>query len=265
MMADRTTIAVAVDQRGVATVTLSRPERRNAISGEMISELAAAAEEVGSDPSIRVVVLSAAGKVFCAGADLEWMRSQVDAAPEELHGQAVRLARMLNAWNLVPKPVIARVQGSAYGGGLGLMAVADVVCADESALFGLSETRLGLIPATISPYLLARLGEGGARRLFLSGRPVGGREAVDLRLVSRAVPSAELDAAVKEEVDACLACAPGAVADAKAMVRRIAGEIPEELIDSTAGWLAKRWQDPEARQGIAAFLERRKPGWAEGN
>lgn len=261
----RRTIAVAVDQRGVAAVTLSRPQRRNAISGEMISELADAAGEVASDPLIRVVVLSAEGDVFCAGADLDWMRSQIDAAPEVQHGQAVRLARMLNAWNVIPKPVIARVQGNAYGGGLGLMAVADVVCADESALFGLSETRLGLIPATISPYLLARLGRAGARRMFLSGKPVGGREAVDLRLVSRSVPSAELDVAVKEEVDACLACAPGAVADAKAMLHRIAGEIPEELIDATAGWLVRRWQDPEAREGMAAFLERRKPDWAEGD
>ena len=262
-MVDRSTIAVAVDRRGVAAVTLNRPERRNAISGEMISELAAAADEIASNPSIRVVVLSAEGKVFCAGADVEWMRSQIDAAPDVLHGQAVRLARMLNAWNVVPKPVIARVQGSAYGGGLGLMAVADIVCADEVALFGLSETRLGLIPATISPYLFARLGEAGARRMFLSGRPVGGREAVDLRLVSRSVPAAELDSAVKEEVDACLACAPGAVADAKAMLRRIAGDVPEEQIDTTAGWLAKRWQDPEAREGFAAFLERRKPDWTE--
>ena len=263
-MADRKTIAVGVDRRGVAMVTLSRPERRNAISGEMISELAAAADEVASNSSIRVVVLSAEGNVFCAGADLSWMSSQIDAAPEELHGQAVRLARMLNAWNVVPKPVIARVQGDAYGGGLGLMAVTDIVCADENALFGLSETRLGLIPATISPYLFARLGEAGARRMFLSGRPVCGREAIDLQLVSRSVPSAELDAAVKEEVDACLACAPGAVADAKALFRRIAGEVPDELIDATAGWLAKRWQDPEAREGVAAFLERRKPGWADG-
>lgn len=263
-MADRKTIAVAVDHRGVAAVTLSRPERRNAISGEMITELTAAADEVASEPSVRVVVLSSEGSVFCAGADLEWMRSQIDASPEVRHGQAVRLARMLNAWNVVPKPVIARVQGNAYGGGLGLMAVADIVCADENALFGLSETRLGLIPATISPYLLARLGEAGARRMFLSGRPVGGREAVDLRLVSRSVPSTELEAAVKEEVDACLACAPGAIADAKAMLRRIAGEVPEDLIDATAGWLAKRWQDPEAREGMTAFLERRRPGWTEG-
>ena len=262
-MADRETIEVAVDQRGVAAVTLSRPERRNAISGEMISELATAADEVASDPSIRTVVLSAAGDVFCAGADLGWLRSQIDAPPEVLHEQAARLARMLHAWNAVPKPVVARVQGSAYGGGLGLMAVADIVCADESALFGLSETRLGLIPATISPYLLARLGEAGARRMFLSGRPVGGREAVDLGLVSRSVPAAELDAAVKEEVQACLACAPGAVADAKEMLRRIAGEIPEQLIDDTAWWLARRWQDPEAREGLAAFLERRRPDWAE--
>ena len=262
-MADRSTIAVTADQRGVAAVTLSRPERRNAISGDMISELASAADEVGSDPSIRVVVLSAEGDVFCAGADLEWMRSQFDAAPEEQHRQAVRFARMLNAWNVVPKPVIARVQGNAYGGGLGLMAVADVVCADENARFALSETRLGLVPATISPYLLARLGEAGARRMFLSGKPLGGREAVDLRLVSRSVPSAELDAVVKEEVDACLACAPGAVADAKAMLRRIAGEIPAELIDTTAGWLTGRWRDPEAQEGMTAFLEGRKPDWVE--
>ena len=263
-MVDPRTISVTADQRGVAVVTLSRPERRNAISSEMISELASAAGEVASDPSIRAVVLSAEGDIFCAGADLDWMRSQFDAEPEEQHRQAARFARLLNTWNVVPKPVIARVQGNAYGGGLGLMAVADVVCADENARFGLSETRLGLIPATISPYLLARLGEAGARRMFLSGKPVGGREAVDLGLVSRSVPPAELDAAVKEEVDACLACAPGAVADAKAMLRRIAGEIPEELIDATAGWLAGRWQDPEAQEGMTAFFERRKPAWTEG-
>ena len=263
MMAKHGTIGIAVDERGVATVTLNRPERRNAFSGEMISELTAAAAELGSDSSIRVIVMAAAGKVFCAGADLEWMRSQFGAPPDVQRDQAVKLANMLNDWNMVPKPVIARVQGSSFGGGLGLMAVADVVLSNEDALFGLTETRLGLIPATISPYLFARMGEAGARRMFLSGRLVGGREAVDVKLISRSIAMANLDVAVGEEVDACLACAPGAIADAKAMLRRLADNPPEDLINATAGWLADRWRDPEAQEGLAAFFERRSPAWAK--
>lgn len=255
------TISIERDARGVAVLTLERAEKHNAMSAPMIADLHAAAEHLGADSACRVVVLAARGGTFCAGGDLGWMRAQFAAAPQERSREAAKLAYMLQALNILPKPLIGRVQGNAFGGGIGLMSVCDVVIGAQGAQFALTETRLGLIPATIGPYVAARMGEAQARRVFLSGRRFGAGEAVDLGLLARAVPEAELDAAIEAEILPYLDCAPGAVARAKALLRGLGPRIDEAVIASTIAALADCWADEEAREGISAFFDKRKPHW----
>ncbi|WP_068296433.1 crotonase/enoyl-CoA hydratase family protein [Pararhodobacter sp. CCB-MM2] len=255
------TITLSTDARGVATLTLNRPEKHNAMSAEMIDELAEAAAQLGADDAVRVVVLTGEGKSFCAGGDLGWMQQQMAASASERAEGARRLAGMLGALNALPKPVIGRIQGPAYGGGIGLISVCDVAIGANSGRFGLTETRLGLIPATIGPYVLARMGEAMARRVFMSARLFGADEAVTLGLLAKAVPEADLDAAVEAEVAPYLSCAPGAVASAKALALRLGGGITEADIDHSIGQLVARWESAEAGEGIAAFFAKRKPSW----
>ncbi len=256
------TITVDRDARGVARLMLNRPEKHNALSGEMIGELTEAAGRLGADPSVRVVVLAGAGESFCAGGDLGWMKAQIAADGATRAREATKLAMMLQALNTCPKPVIGQVQGNAFGGGIGLMAVCDVAVGADHARFGLTETRLGLIPATIGPYVLARMGEAMARRVFMSARLFGADEAVTLGLLARAVPAEDLDAAVEAEVAPYLACAPGAVAEAKALARSLGPGIDDSVIAATIEALVRRWESPEAGEGISAFFEKRKPAWS---
>lgn len=256
------TIRTECDQRGVATLTLDRPEKHNALSSAMIADLTDAAERLGRDPAVRVIVLTGQGDSFCAGGDLGWMKAQMAADGATRAGEAKKLALMLNALNLLPKPLIGRVQGNAFGGGIGMMAVCDVAIGAATARFGLTETRLGLIPATIGPYVLARMGEAMARRVFMSARLFGADEAVTLGLLARAVAPDALDDAVAAEVLPYLACAPGAVAEAKALVRRVGLPIDEAVVAHSIEALLRRWDSAEAAEGISAFFDRRKPGWA---
>jgi methylglutaconyl-CoA hydratase len=256
------TLEVAQDTRGVVTVTLSRPDVHNAMNAAMIAELRALADRLAADAAVRVVILTGAGKSFCAGGDLGWMRDQMAADGPTRAREARSLADMLGAWNRMPKPVIGRIQGQAFGGGVGLMSVCDVAIGVEQARFGLTETRLGLIPATIGPYVVARMGEARARQVFMSARVFDAAEAVRLGLLARAVPAAELDAAVAAEVAPYLAAAPGAVAAAKALALDLGGAVTEAQIDATVAALMARWESDEAAEGIAAFFERRKPGWS---
>jgi methylglutaconyl-CoA hydratase len=255
------TIEIDVDARGVATLRLARPDRHNALDGAMIAELSAAAAALGADKAVRAIVLTGTGKSFCAGADLGWMRAQFAATRDERIAEAMALANMLRALNELPKPLIGRVQGQAYGGGLGMISVCDTVIAVSDAVFGFNETRLGLIPATISPYVLARMGEGMARRVFMSARRFGAAEAERLGLVAHVVADDDLDATVEAAVLPYLSTAPGAVARAKALARRLGPSIDDALIAETAAALADCWEDAEAQEGIAAFFDRRKPGW----
>lgn len=255
------TISIAADERGVATLTLNRPDKHNSLSARMIDELTEAASQLGNDPSVRVVILTSAGASFCAGGDLGWMREQFDADRDTRMREARKLAHMLQALNELPKPLIGRVQGQAFGGGIGMMSVCDTVIAVETAKFGLTETRLGLIPATISPYVLARMGEGKARRVFMSARLFDAAEAKDLDLVAKVVTEAELDAAVEAEVKPYLSAAPAAVAASKALARTLGPSIAESVIENTIRRLADTWETPEARKGIQAFFDKRKPNW----
>ena len=256
------TISEERDARGVATLWLDRAEKHNALSAQMIAELTGAAARLGADDAVRVVILAARGKSFCAGGDLGWMRDQFHAAPDARAQEAGKLAQMLQALNTLPKPLIGRLQGNAFGGGVGLASVCDVAIGADHMLMGLTETRLGLIPATIGPYVCARMGEARARRVFMSGRRFDATEAVTLGLLARAVPEAALDAATEAEVAPYLDCAPGAVARAKALLRHLGPRIDNDVIADTVEALSACWEGPEAREGIAAFFDRRKPVWA---
>jgi len=260
-MAD--TVLVDIDARGVATLWLNRPDQHNAMSAALIGELTAATERLGRDPAVRVVVLTGKGKSFCAGGDINWMRDQMAADAATRADAASAIASMLQALNTLPKPLIGRVQGNAFGGGVGLACVCDVVVADETALFGLTETRLGLIPATIGPYVIARMGEAKARRVFMSSRRFDCAEAVELGIVARAVRSADLDIAVENEVKPYLACAPDAVAAAKALARTLGSGIDDLAVQNSIAALILRWESEEAAEGISAFFEKRNPKWVK--
>lgn len=256
------TITLETDARGVVTLTLNTPEKHNALSAKMIAELRQVTDDLGRDDAVRVVVLTGAGKSFCAGGDLGWMREQVAADRMQRMAEARKIAEMLNALNTLPKPLIGKVQGQAFGGGVGLMSVCDVVIASEDAKFGLTETRLGLIPATISPYIVARMGERFARRVMMSSKIFGAAEAKELGLISRFVMDEYLDKAVEVEVKPYLSAAPGAVARTKALARKLGPVIDEKIIEMTINALADAWEDPEAAEGIAAFFDKQKPSWA---
>lgn len=255
------TLQLETDKRGVATLTLNRPERHNALDETMIAELQQVASIVAADASMLAIVLTGAGTSFCAGGDLDWMRHQMAADRDHRIAQARALAEMLNAFNILPKPLIGRAQGAAYGGGIGLLCVCDVAVAADTAKFGLTETKLGLLPATISPYVIARMGEAKARRVFMSSRVFDAAEAVVLGVVARAVSADKLDDAIEEEVRPYLATAPGAVARAKALARRLGPPIDAAVIEASATALADAWETEEAQEGVAAFFEKRKPSW----
>ncbi len=252
---------IEIDGRGVATLWLTRAEKHNALSAELIDEIHGGIERLGADEAVRVVVLAGEGKSFCAGGDLGWMREQMAADGETRAAEAWRLAEMLGAVNACPKPVIGRIHGNAFGGGVGMACVCDVAVAAEGAKFGFTETRLGLIPATIGPYVLARMGEAMARRVFMSARLFGAAEAVTLGVVAEAVPEEALDAAVERQVRPYLDCAPGAVAEAKALALRLGAAPSEAEVEASVEALVRRWESAEAGEGIAAFFDKRKAPW----
>ncbi|KHA52748.1 crotonase/enoyl-CoA hydratase family protein [Sulfitobacter geojensis] len=255
------TIKIETDARGVATLTLAREDKHNAMSAQMLAELTQAAADLGADERVRVVVLTGAGKSFCAGGDLGWMRDQRDMDADTRSKETGKLATMLGALNTLPKPLIGKVQGNAFGGGVGMASVCDVAIGVDSLKMGLTETRLGIIPATIGPYVIARMGEGSARRVFMSGRLFGAFEAVELGLLARAVPADDLDAAVEAEVVPYLSCAPGAVAAAKKLALDLGGAATDEAVAMSIAALSARWETEEAAEGIGAFFDKRKAAW----
>ncbi len=252
------TLTLTTDARDVATLTLNRPEKRNALSAQMIAELTDAARTIRA----RAVILTGAGDIFCAGGDLTWMKAQIEADRATRMAEARKLAEMLHALNEMPCPLVARIHGGAFGGGVGLACVADIAIAAEGTTFGLTETKLGLIPATISPYVVARMGEGRARQVFMSARLFDAAEAARLGIVAKSVPADQLDAAIEAEVTPYLSTAPGAVARAKALARSLGPRIDDAVIDDTITRLADAWETDEARIGINAFLTRTKAPWA---
>lgn len=256
------TLELTLDDRGVATVTLNRPEKRNALSAQMMDDLTDVARTVGASEKTRAIVLTGAGTVFCGGGDLNWMKAQITADRATRAAEAGRIAGMLKALNEMPTPLIGRIQGDAMGGGVGLACICDVAIAADHARFGLTETRLGLIPATIGPYVIARMGEGKARRVFMSSRVFGAAEAERLDIIAAHVPADDLDATVEAEVAPYLSVAPRAVGAAKAMARSLGPVIDDATIDATVARLAATWEGDEAMHGLEAFLTKTKPRWA---
>ena len=255
-------LTLQTDARGVATLTLNRPEKHNAFDDRMITDLLQALDNIGKDKSVRVLVLRAAGKSFCAGADLDWMRRMADYDFAQNLADARRLAQLMYRLNRLHKPVIARVQGASYGGGVGLIACCDIAIASDNAIFSLSEVRLGLIPSVISPYLIAAIGSRAARRYFLSGERFDAGRALQLGLVHEVVEPESLDASLEHCIDTVLNSGPSAQAAAKELIQQVQGRaIDESLIEETARRIAEVRASDEAREGLTAFLEKRKPDW----
>jgi methylglutaconyl-CoA hydratase len=247
---------------GVARVWLDRPERRNAFDAGLIEAVHEAFASFAADDALRAVVLAGRGPAFCAGADLEWMRASAELSRERNVADAERAAAMFSAVDSCPVPVIARVHGAALGGGTGLACCCDIVLAREDARFGFTEVRLGLIPATIGPFALARIGRSQARALFLTGEPFTAEHARAIGIVHEVHAGDEaLDAAVERTLVAALRGGPAAVRAAKALIADLRDGDPSPQSKRAAAALAERRVSDEGREGIAAFLERRQPGW----
>ncbi|MDH5823424.1 enoyl-CoA hydratase-related protein [Luteimonas sp. RD2P54] len=247
----------------VARLCMDRPRVHNAFDADLIAALGARLAELGDDPEVRVVVLEGAGPSFSAGADLNWMRSMAAAGADENREDALALARLMRTLDQLPKPTIARVHGAAFGGGVGLVACCDVAIAAEGAEFGLTEARLGLLPAAISPYVIAAIGARAARRYFATGETFGAAEALRIGLVHEVVAADALDAAVERQVALLLRAGPVASAQAKALVRAVVPQGDREALErATADLIAAMRASPEGREGLAAFLDKRPPAWA---
>lgn len=246
----------------VATVTLNRPEVRNAFNQEVIAEMTQAFVELGLREDVRCVVLAANGPAFCAGADLNWMRSMADYTYDQNMEDANRLATMLQAVYECPKPVIARIQGDVYAGGMGLVAACDIAVSAEMAGYCLSEVKLGLIPATISPYVIRAMGARAAHRYFLTAERFEAAEALRMGFVHEVVTAEVLDAKVAEIVKALVSAGPEAVKLCKQLVQDVAGQaITPELTQMTVQGIADVRVSPEGREGVQSFLQKRKPSW----
>jgi methylglutaconyl-CoA hydratase len=246
----------------VATVTLNRPEVRNAFNEVMIAEITEVFGALGSRDDVRVVVLAAKGAAFCAGADLNWMKKMATFSDDENRADAKRLAQMLAAIYRCPKPVVARVSGDVYAGGMGLIAASDIVVSVDTARFCLSEARLGLIPATIAPYVIRALGERASRRYFTTAEQFDSATALRLGLVHEAVSVDALDATVQQLTQTLCANGPSAVRESKRLVQDVALRgLDDALLDDTAQRIARVRASVEGREGVASFLEKRAPAW----
>jgi len=248
----------------VAFVTLNRPEVRNAFDDALIADLTGVFRELEKDDAVKAVVLAGAGSAFCAGADLNWMKRMAGYGYEQNLADAKALAEMLRTLDRLSKPTVARVHGPAYAGGVGLVAACDIAIGSHEAEFCLTEVKLGLSPATISPYVLRAMGERLARRYFLSGEVIDAREAYRLRLLSEIAPKEDLDAAVNALLGHLAVGGSAAQAKIKDLIRTVsAGPADEAMIADTAMRIAEIRVSPEGREGIASFLEKRRPAWAK--
>lgn len=261
-MSEDQTVAMTRDERGVVTLTMNRPEVRNAFDGRLVTELHAAAEEVGGDEDVRVVVLTGAGDAFSAGADLSWMRSTRGFTYEDNVEDARRLAAMLRALYELPKPLVGRINGAALGGGGGLAAVCDIAITVEDAVFGFTEVTLGLAPAVIAPYVVRKVGRSFARSVFVTGERVSAERAREAGLVHEVLRDpTELDAAVDAAVGRCLRAGPVAAGVAKRLPDLVLAPL-DEATDATVDLIARLRVSEEGQEGMAAFFDRRAPRWA---
>ncbi|MBO9536110.1 enoyl-CoA hydratase-related protein [Herbaspirillum sp.] len=255
-----------IDNRGIATITLNRPDVHNAFDDKLITHLINLIKQAKEDPRTRVLLLASTGKSFSAGADLAWMRRMADASREDNLRDARNLALLMETLNSFPAPTVAKVQGAVMGGGVGLVSCCDIVVASEAAFFALSEVKLGLAPAAISPYVVAKMGVSQARRYFVSGERFTAARAADIGLVHEIVPAAELDAKVGQTLDILLANGPQAMRAAKQLAQ-VANplKVTPELAEYTAGVIADLRASDEGKEGLRAFLEKSSPAWINKN
>lgn len=259
-------IGIVTDKRGVATITLDRPDVHNAFDDHLIAELTELLGRLDDDQGVRAVILTGAGNTFSAGADMNWMRAMASFSREENIADALRLASLLERLNGLSKPTIARVNGHAFGGGVGLIACCDIAVASSQAKFALTEVRLGVLPAVISPYVVAAIGERQARRFFLTADRMDAVTAEYIGLIHRHVSPDELDEAVEQEIRALLAAGPEALAVCKKLIAMVAdpsGTRGETLKRRTAEMIADRRASAEGQEGLSAFLEKRKAAWLD--
>jgi methylglutaconyl-CoA hydratase len=255
-------VSLRTEQRdAVAVITLDRPEAMNAFDAELVEKLTTVFADASRDASVRAILLQAEGRAFSAGADLAWMRAMADA-PESVNlDDARRLARLMQTVDVSPKPTIARVQGAAFGGALGLIACCDVAIASGDAVFCVSEVRLGLIPSVIGPYLVRAVGVRAARRLTVTAERFGAAEALRLGLVHAVVETGALDSAVERSLASALEGGPEAIAAAKSLFADLSRPVDDATMEETSKRIAAIRAGAEAREGVAAFLDKRKPGW----
>lgn len=257
-------VLYTLDNRGVVTITLNRPEKHNAFDDHIIAKLTELFNRAARDTNARVVVLQASGKSFCAGADLNWMKRMANYSYEQNVADANALATMLHTLYTLPKPTIAKVQGAAFGGAVGLIACCDIAISSRLSKFCLSEVKLGLIPATISPYVIDAMGDRVARRYFMTAEVFSARRARRLGLISEAVTEEELESSVEQLVTQILSNGPVAVAAAKQLVFDVKDEpLGEELIEKTSLRIATTRVSKEGQEGLSAFLEKRAPAWRD--
>ncbi|HEY0334713.1 MAG TPA: enoyl-CoA hydratase-related protein [Stenotrophomonas sp.] len=254
---------LSIENHGaVRTLRLQRPTVHNAFDARLIAELTVAVAQAGQDPSVRIVVIAGAGTSFSAGADLQWMRGMAQADEAANRRDAEALAALMRTLDELPKPTIARVQGAAYGGGVGLVACCDIAIGSEQARFGLTESRLGLLPAVISPYVISAIGARQARRWFATAETFDADTARTIGLLHEVVPLQELDAAVTRQIDLLLAAAPLAAAGAKALVRAVGVQPDRDALDrDNAGLIARLRVSAEGQEGLSAFLDKRPAAW----
>lgn len=257
---DYKTIEVNINDR-VARINLNRPEVHNALNDELINDLFDVFSKLKENNDLRAIVMTGNGKSFCAGADLNWMKSVVNYSYEKNYEESLKLAELMYLIFTHPKPVIARVNGSAIGGGVGLMSVCDILIAAENAKFGLSEVRLGLVPAAISPFVMSRIGQGIARELFITGERITAQKAFDIGLVNLCIPMEKLDEAVDEKLAFILKNGPEAVRTVKEMIFKVSQTGFPEIQEYTAKLIANLRISEEGQEGMNAFLEKRKPKW----
>jgi len=259
-----TTPSVLTDigPNGVATITFNRPDLHNAIDESVIAQFNEGLRRVAADPAARVVVIAGNGKSFCAGADLNWMKRTAGYSEEQNHRDALEFTEILTLLDRMPKPTIARIHGAAYGGGVGIASCCDIAIGTTDAVFSFSEVRLGLIPAMISPYAVAVIGERQARRYMLTAERIDAAQALKIGLLHEVCVPSELDARVAAIIDHCLRGGPAAIARSKELIAAVAhGVIDEAKRDYTARMIAATRASDEGKEGIAAFLEKRKPAW----
>jgi methylglutaconyl-CoA hydratase len=242
-------------------LTLNRPDVRNAFDDQLVDRLTAAGRELARRRATRIVILQGAGPVFCAGADVHWMAQMVNYTHQQNSLDASRLAIMFHVLNTLPQPLIARIHGAALGGGAGLAAVADVVVSDEEAVYGFTEVKLGILPAVISPYVLAKIGPSAARELFLTGARFSAARAKEIGLVHYVEPGGKVEERIELLAGELLSSGPTAIALAKDLIRRVVCEMPDNVIGLTSETIAQQRISREGQEGMRAFLEKRKPDW----